>query len=158
MVALDDIRPGQHVAGHRDVLPAHLAGPIDAARAGVLGDAAARIQDMELALRTARVRHHAVTDHHRRVRPLAQARQGVQGIERVDQRLGGQGGNPALDMDAHRAHCEEPGGNGSAEAAGGRVTHEDGPGHGRRAPYCCTGRAGSALARSISRQRATLRK
>eukprot|EP01037_Dinobryon_pediforme_P001866 gene1865-1895_t len=113
--------PCQHVAGHRDVQSADMAGPRHAVRAGVLGDPSGGVDDVELPLRDRR--------HGAGRLAGAQARHGVDRVERIDERLGGKCGNPALDMDAQRAHGKEPGCDGGTECAGLGVSDKDRIGH-----------------------------
>ena len=59
----------------------------------------------------------------------AQPRHAGRRIHRVDQRLGGQRRDAALDMDRQRADGEEARRHRRAQRAGGRITHQNGPGH-----------------------------
>ena len=104
---LDDRLGGQHVAGDGNVLALHMPGPRDAVAAAVLRDGAAGVEDVELALVAQRVRAHQAVQHILSRLAGTQAGHGVDGVHRVDQRLGGQGGDTALDMDAQAANGKE---------------------------------------------------
>ena len=64
--------------------------------------------------------HHIMCSH-----PVAQHREGVQTIKRIDERLRGKGPDPALCMRAEGAHCKEAGGHRHAECTGGGVARND---------------------------------
>ena len=56
---------------------------------------------------------------------LAQHREPIETIKRIDERLRGKRPDPALCMRTERAHCEEAGGHRHAECAGGGVARND---------------------------------
>ena len=97
----------------------------------MLGQPAARIQDVHLPLQAAGVAFQQRIDDRLRGLAGAQARHGGDGVQRVDQRLGGHGADAALHMDADGADGEEPRGDRGTERAGGGVADEYGPCHAR---------------------------
>src|SRR6266850_1306149 len=122
----------QHVAGHRVAVARDGAAPLDAARAGVLPDAAIGIDDVELALLAAFIRRGQALDDLCSWDAGAQELEALAAIVRVDQRLGRERADAALRMRAERAGGEEARRDGDAERAARRIARDDGPRHAPR--------------------------
>ena len=118
-------RPDQHVAGYGDPFCDAVPAPRNAIGAGVGSDSPMRILKMYLPRGASGIgigerSHHIMCSH-----PVAQHREGVQTIKRIDERLRGKGPDPALCMRAEGAHCKEAGGHRHPECTGGGVARND---------------------------------
>jgi hypothetical protein len=89
--------------------------------ASVLNDATLHIYDVQLPMIASCIRFQQCGGNCVRCCTSAQPGHSSHGVHRIDQRLSGQGGNPALDMDRQRANCEKARGDRSAESARGRI-------------------------------------
>ncbi|GCC43656.1 hypothetical protein chiPu_0027972, partial [Chiloscyllium punctatum] len=93
------------------------------------GDAALAVHDMHLPALAAAVGCEQRRDHVMRALSLAQQREAVDAVIRIDQRLCRDGADPGCNVRHQRADREEPRRDGDAELAGGAVAGDDRPGH-----------------------------
>ena len=98
---------GQHVAANRNIRAAHHPAPGHAVLAGVLGDAALGVDHVQLAMVAPGVLRQQSGDYGVGRFADTQPRHAVRCVHWIDQRLGGQCGNPTLDVDRQRANGEE---------------------------------------------------
>ena len=124
------LRAGQHIAGDRKSVMDDLAAPGDALGAGMRGDCAARVLQMDLARLAAGIGGEQQVHHDLRRHALAQQAQAACAKGGIDQGLGGQCTDAAVGMGAERADRKKPRGDRHTKGTRKRVTRNDRPGHG----------------------------
>ncbi len=125
---VEHARSRQHVAGHREAVAGPLTAPLDARRAGVRGDTARGVDQVELPVVAAGVRgDQRAHDVGRIDVPCHRVERGRR-VQRIDERLRRERADAARRVRTQRADREEPARDGHAERAGG-VAGDERPGH-----------------------------
>src|SRR5208282_574972 len=120
----------QHVAGDRVARACARPAPADAIPPAMLGDAAAAVDQVELAMLAALVGADEAAHDLLGLDLGREELEAVRSEQRIDEGLRGKRPNPAPRMGAERADGEEAGGDGDTESTGFRVVRHDRPGHG----------------------------
>ena len=126
---LDDARAREHVAGNRKIVAGQVPAPIDAALSGMGGDAALRVDHMDLAVVAARIRGDDRGDNLFRAGALFQEAQAVGAVKNIDQCLGRDRADARFEMRRQRTNGKEARGNRNPELPGILIARDDRPGH-----------------------------